>query len=229
METISDRELIAYGYTRENCNYQVPNEIALIILEFIKTFIDSDILSPEESEYLVQLIEEQAQTAKFKHCEWKLLCRGSRDGLDYNKFHEYCDGKKNTVCIADIQPNGFVSGGYASTEWKSTDRNVPAKDDDAYLFCVRPSDKRKVYHRSRDKDGNLKSEFGILYNKSDAFNFGYNSFFWCDGYKIPVDTFEITEGDTYYQVEDFTDLIGEYEYEETQFTNFEVFQLIKLK
>merc|ERR1712228_220861 len=211
----------------------VPSDITIIIIEFAKIFIDSVILSPEEQQYLVKMIESQPQTSKFKHCEWKLLCRGSRDGKgDYNAFHKLCDGKKNTVCLVDLHEQGFVSGGYASSAWKSTDGNTPCKDDNAFLFTLRPMDKRKIFHRKRDKDGNfMKPKGGILHNKADAFNFGYNSFFWGNRHSIPCDTLIVINPGKkgYFDVGKNADLCGHGEsgWTYTKFREFEVFQLIE--
>ena len=202
-----ETELLGFGYVREAYDQDdVPSDVILLIIEFTKLFIDSTILSPEEQRWLANLIEKQPQTAKFKNCEWKLLCRGARDGKgDYNAFHRLCDDKKNTICLLDMN-TGFVSGGFASSAWKSTHRNTACKDDDAFLFTVRPTDKRNIFHRKRGKYGKLvKPNGGLLHNKGDAyviiirilfffqinvfhpcrFNFGYNDFFWGNYHEIP--------------------------------------------
>ena len=226
-------ELLGFGYVREIFDDDIPSDVVLIIIEFAKLFIDSVILSPEEQRCLAKLIEVTPQTAKFKNCEWKLLCRGSRDGEgDYHAFHRLCDGKKNTVCLLDLN-EGFVCGGYASSAWESTDHNTKCKDDNAFLFTLRPSDKRKVFHRKRDKDGKLlKQDGGILFNRVDGFNFGYNDFFWGDYDKIPCSRLYIRcQNRNHFDVESDADLCGishdSYGRCEAKFKEFEVFQLIQ--
>eukprot|EP01083_Nonionella_stella_P258302 883074_1 len=147
------RELLTFGYIRNIC--YMPPEIILLIVEFIQAFIDSTILNDEEKNYLFQLITEQNQTAQFKNCEWELLARGTTNGMKQSIFHEYCDGKQNTICLLDIHSTGFICGGYASSAWQSTDSNYQVKDDNAYLFVIRPKSKRKIFHRKKNNDGVL--------------------------------------------------------------------------
>eukprot|EP01084_Bolivina_argentea_P290585 499187_1 len=226
---MTERELVAFGYIRSNYEKQVPKDIIALIKEFSRITIDSNILTQSEQEYLVKLVNEQPQTKHFKYCEWKLLCRGSTHGITQEMFHKYCDGKPNTICILDMHENGYISGGFASTPWMSTPGNVRAKDDNTYLFCVKPIDKRNVYHRSRGDNGDLlKSDSGLLYNKGDGFNFGYNTLFWGNYDTNPetvyVSNYNIAD---YYALDHIEEITGPLHYEETKFKDYEVFQLLQ--
>eukprot|EP01084_Bolivina_argentea_P070698 128554_1 len=146
-------ELLGFGFVREIYDHYIPDGICLIIIDFSKIVLDSKILTQEEQEYLVQLIEEQPQTKQFTYCKWNLLCRGTRDGIKQKVFHNNCDGEKNTICILDVHETGYVCGGYASTEWKSTSTNTRGQDENTFLFVIRPIEARNVFHRARDQDG----------------------------------------------------------------------------
>ena len=60
------RELLAFGYVRENYNDNVPNGVILLMVDFSKACLESNILTQEEQEYLISMIEQQPQTLKFR-------------------------------------------------------------------------------------------------------------------------------------------------------------------
>lgn len=231
-ETDKHWELLGFGYMRENYVYDeqlMPNDIICLIVEFTKIVIESAILSKEEQRYLLELVQQQPQTQRFQYAEWKLLCRGSTHGMNQKTFHDRCDGKKHTICLLDMHTHGYVSGGYASTEWKSTNSNTRGKDDDAYLFCVRPLDRQRVYHRSKDEAGKLKdAACGILYNKGDGFNFGYNTFFWGNYDQEPKTVYVSSRPRDYFELDSIGLLTGSTSrYGGVEFKDFEVFQLVE--
>ena len=49
--------------------------------------------------------------------KWKLLYRGSRDGLTAANFHEKCDGLEGTMTVVRAEHSRFVFGGYTSQTW----------------------------------------------------------------------------------------------------------------
>eukprot|EP01084_Bolivina_argentea_P250125 418978_1 len=213
------RELLVRGFIHENHGTDIDEEIFIFIKRFAQ-IVESTILSYEEQIYLTELIERQSQTKQFKDCEWNLLCSGTRDGMKQKIFHDYCDNQPHTVCILNVSSSGYVCGGYASTEWQSTDDNIAAKDDNTFLFVLRPIHARNVFHRKRNEDGTLACSNGILYNKGDGFNFGYNTLFWGNGVTNPEDVY--CEGtQDYFDYETAKDIVGS-DWTET-FTDFEVF------
>ena len=143
-----------------------------IICDFSKLCIDSVILTQEEQEFLISIIDSQSETKQLQYAEWHLLCRGSRDGVKQKAFHDACDGQKHTVCLLDVNSTGYVCGGYASTAGASTRYNTRAKDDNAFLFVLRPVEARKVCSRKRDDEtGKLvRPDGGVLHNRGDGFN-----------------------------------------------------------
>lgn len=64
----------------------------------------------------------------------RLLYRGSRDGLEPEKFHELCDGYSPTLTVARSKVYNRVFGGYTEIPWKSD--LTYEKDDKAFLFSV---------------------------------------------------------------------------------------------
>jgi hypothetical protein len=51
--------------------------------------------------------------------EFKLLFRGSRDGLTSDKFHEFCDGQSRTVTVVKVKDSNEILGGYNPIAWAS--------------------------------------------------------------------------------------------------------------
>ena len=212
----------------------VPPIICREIAEFGHILLDSSLLTAEEEGYLIGMIESQSQTEQFKGAEWNLLCRYSRDGVDaqyaraQELFHNTCDGKKHTVCLLDVKETGWICGGYASTEWKSTGSNTAAKDENAFLFVIRPAEKRKVFHRKRNGKGDLiQPDRGILYNRGDGFNFGYNDFFWGNNYRTfdQVSQIYTRNGSQYFDWDAAEELTGQKAHPNPHWTDFEVYQL----
>ena len=212
----------------------LPPPLCREIAEFGRLFVDSVLLNEEEQAYLAEMIQSQSQTEHFKYAEWNLLNRHSRDGDQFdwafNEFHKLCDGKSNTICLMNVEETGWICGGYASAAWGSGGYNVGTKDDDAFLFVIRPENKRKIFHRKRDEEGKLVAEHGILNSYPDGFNFGYNTFWWGNGNRSDEGQ-RIIRGhpDDYYTFESMQDLTG-YEqkgYERPHWSDYEVFQLVQ--
>ncbi|UZO22403.1 uncharacterized protein OCT59_014766 [Rhizophagus irregularis] len=60
--------------------------------------------------------------------EFKLLFRGSRDGLTRGKFHEICNNHSRTVTIIKVKDSNEILGGYNPIEWKSDGKYGITKD-----------------------------------------------------------------------------------------------------
>ena len=233
---VTKREILTFGFVRENCQESVPDGVILIMVEFSKLCLESNILTQEEQEYLIEMIEATPQTERFKYNEWKILCSGKKDGIKQKVFHDTCDGKENTVCLLDVSSTGYVCGGYASIAWKGADWNEKGKDDDAFLFVIRPIEARKVCHRKKDENGKLlRPDCGILFCDLDGFNFGYNTLFWGNGEDDP-ELVDCADNQHYFEYESAKDIVGQLEDDEEgdswcslypTFSDFEVFQLMK--
>ena len=228
------REMLVCVFVRQSLKEIVPEVIILMIIDFSKPCLESNILTEEEQQYLITMIEQQPQTMKFKYSSWNLLCSGKRDGIKQKIFHDKCDGKQNTVCILDITSTGYVCGGYASTAWRSTQNYTIGKDDDAFLFVIRPIKARKVCHRKRTKYGNLLDpDCGITFEEHYGFIFGKFTFFW-GAFQDPKIVcclnhqhhFEYSTGRDIVGVDSYDQQLAiEMWNDQVKFTDFEVYQL----
>eukprot|EP01083_Nonionella_stella_P081182 223522_1 len=223
------QQLKVFGFVHQTYNEHIPQDILLLIVDYAMQIpIDSTILNEEEQEYLHKLIISQPQTMQFECSEWNLLCRGSRDGIKQKVFHGACDGKRNTICLLDVDSSGVVCGGYASTAWKSATNNTKGKDDNAFLFVVRPIELRNVYHRKRNKDTNklMEPNGGILFHQDDGFNFGYNTLFWGNWAEDPKYVY-CKDSQNYFDYKYSADIVGNGPgHSKEEFIDFEVFQLL---
>jgi hypothetical protein len=66
--------------------------------------------------------------------DWKLIYRGTRDGMSCESFHEKCDNIKNTLTLIKAN-NGHILGGYTDQEWDSF--SGYKSDPNAYIFSLR--------------------------------------------------------------------------------------------
>uniref|UniRef100_U9UFX6 TLDc domain-containing protein n=1 Tax=Rhizophagus irregularis (strain DAOM 181602 / DAOM 197198 / MUCL 43194) TaxID=747089 RepID=U9UFX6_RHIID len=68
--------------------------------------------------------------------EFKLILRGSRDGLTPKKFHEICDNQSHTVVIFKNKFSNRIFGGYNPIIWASNDTAVSryGETKDSFIF-----------------------------------------------------------------------------------------------
>ena len=142
----------------------------------------------------------------------------------------------NTVCLLDVSSTGYICGGYASTAWSNSYED-DKKDDNAFLFVIRPIEARKVFHRKRDENGKLLEKNGIWNSVYDGFNFGHDTFYWGDADTNPKTVYIQPEQD-FFQYGNANDVVGEEKRvfkksawgnkERRGFSDYEVFQLVKL-
>eukprot|EP01084_Bolivina_argentea_P267863 454824_1 len=172
-------QFVTYGYIRneiKETRINIPKAIKLLISSFVPNlWIDSNILTPNEQDSLLSMVNNHPMTKKFARCEWKLLLRASRDGDSTKIFHELCDHKKNTICFVETE-YGHVCGGYVETEWKNGRDNIwDIQCDNAYMFVVRPTS--KIFEQKKTSKSSVAHYWG------DSFNFGYNDLYLKDNKK----------------------------------------------
>ncbi|MDR3738093.1 MAG: TLD domain-containing protein [Terracidiphilus sp.] len=66
---------------------------------------------------------------------YRLLYRGSRDGMTGAAFHRLCDGKGPTLALLRCD-SGWVFGGYTDASWESTPLGKDIRSPAAFLFSV---------------------------------------------------------------------------------------------
>jgi hypothetical protein len=117
-----------------------------------KSNFDSKIITYQHAELILKWINKLEITDKLltTSCKFKLLFRGSRDGLTTGKFHEFCDSQSHTVTIAKVKDSNEILGGYNPLEWKS-DRPpgswVATKD--SFIFSFKNNDRTEDHILSR--------------------------------------------------------------------------------
>ena len=101
----------------------------------IKITINSKIITYQHAELISKWIDRQEITDELKSSyEFKLLYRGSRDGLTVDKFHEFCDNIPRTVTIVKVDDSNEILGGYKPIEWKSNGGYCKTKDSFIFSF-----------------------------------------------------------------------------------------------
>ena len=68
--------------------------------------------------------------------KFKLVYRGSRDGMTAANFHLMCDGMDDTVSVIE-DTNGNVFGGFADKAWSMKTSHV--KSEESFLFSLKSS------------------------------------------------------------------------------------------
>ena len=90
----------------------------------------------------------------------QLLYKKSRDGNDFNTFHNLCDNKGKTLTLIQSS-EGFIIGGYTPLEWN---RNSGWKNDnDTFLFSLT----NKRIYKKRIK---IHSQFIVGMSKDHGFH-----------------------------------------------------------
>ncbi|RGB41119.1 hypothetical protein C1646_810896 [Rhizophagus diaphanus] len=103
--------------------------------------IDSTIITHEHAELISKWIEKLEITDQLSSSfEFKLLFRGSRDGLTPNKFHEFCDGQSHTITVTKVIDSNEILGGYNPIAWESDDCYSTTKD--SFIFSFENNDNR---------------------------------------------------------------------------------------
>uniref|UniRef100_U9UA68 TLDc domain-containing protein n=1 Tax=Rhizophagus irregularis (strain DAOM 181602 / DAOM 197198 / MUCL 43194) TaxID=747089 RepID=U9UA68_RHIID len=95
--------------------------------------------------------------------EFKLLFRGSRDGLTPHKFHEICDGIPRTVTIIKVKDSNEILGGYNPIKWYSS--NIWGFTKDSFIFSFN-NDRIEDYILSRVTNKSFAINNGDPYGPS---------------------------------------------------------------
>lgn len=68
--------------------------------------------------------------------EFKLLCRGSRDGFAATTFHDLCDNQGPTIVCLKVNDSNHVIGGYNPLSWGSTNSWRSTRDSFLFQFNI---------------------------------------------------------------------------------------------
>ncbi|GBC08031.1 hypothetical protein RclHR1_07880005 [Rhizophagus clarus] len=124
--------------------------------------IDSKIITYQHVELISKWVDRSHITDEMTSpYRFKLLFRGSRDGLTRGKFHRFCDNKSRTVTIIKVKDSNEILGGYNPIEWKSDDSYGTTKDSFIFSFNNDKIDRIENYILSR-----IMNESNAIYNSS---------------------------------------------------------------
>jgi hypothetical protein len=117
-----------------------------------KKTVDSKIISYQHVELISKWINRLEFTdelsSSYQSYEFKLLFRGSRDGLTKKDFHRICDNNSRTVTIVKVKDSNEILGGYNPLEWKS--KGGYGTTEDSFIFSFNDNKGRiKNYILSR--------------------------------------------------------------------------------
>ena len=124
--------------------------------------IDSKIIKKIEELNLISDRIKNTELLKNKKIKYKLLYRGTRDGMNPSFFHQKCNGIPQTVSIVQTT-KGYKFGGYAEKTWENNS-GAWRKDDKSFVFSI---DYMKIYNH-------IEGTEAILHNN----NYG-PSFYYC--------------------------------------------------
>ncbi|GBC26793.2 carbohydrate-binding module family 13 protein [Rhizophagus irregularis DAOM 181602=DAOM 197198] len=117
-------------------------------------YIDSKIITFQHIELISKWIDKLDIKDKLTSSyEFKLILRGSRDGLTSNKFHEICDNQSNTLTVIKVKGSDEILGGYNPVEWKFQDYKSSYNiTKDSFIFSFENVDNIERHILSRVKD-----------------------------------------------------------------------------
>ena len=103
--------------------------------------IDSKIIKKNEELNLISDRIKNTELLKNKKIKYKLLYRGTRDGMNPSSFHQKCNSIPQTVSIVQTT-KGYKFGGYAEKTWENHN-GIYIKDDKSFVFSI---DHMKIYN-----------------------------------------------------------------------------------
>ncbi|UZO02806.1 uncharacterized protein OCT59_021284 [Rhizophagus irregularis] len=155
-----DTELLKTFLSISDPNSKPINKSNPRIREIKLRTVDSKIIMYQHVELILKWIDRLEITDKLiTQYEFKLLFRGSRDGLTREKFHEICDNHSRTVIIVKVKDSNEILGGYNPTEWKSDKSHSVTKD--SFIFSFNNNDRIENHILSR-----VTNENRAIFNES---------------------------------------------------------------
>ena len=167
--------------------------------------IDSKIIKKNEELNLISDRIRNTELLKNKKIKYKLLYRGTRDGMNASSFHQKCNSISCTVSILKTT-KGYKFGGYTEQSWENGKSWI--KDDKSFIFSF---DYMKIYNHINGTNAIFhNNDYGptfynciYLYNdflKNDNLTFDKNngnksySGFNCD--------YELNNGEQYFSLDE---------------------------
>ena len=131
-------------------------------LDILLKGIDSKIIKKNEELNLISDRIKNTELLKNKKIKYKLLYRGTRDGMNASSFHQKCNSIPNTISIIQTT-KGYKFGGYAEQTWENNSKATWIKDDKSFVFSI---DYMKIYNH-------VNGTNAILHNNNYGPSFQY--------------------------------------------------------
>ena len=186
---------------KNNIMEQYIKELTKVDKKYLKISkeINSNILKFDE----ISLIEEGVKKKLSKNIkEYKLIFKASKDGFRVKDFHNYCDGKDNTLTLVKTK-TGRRFGGFTDQKWDQSGSNKSGSN--GFLFSL---DFKEIYYNNNSSyniQGNSSygPYFGNDFYIGDNCNSGYNSSDSSNCYYTTNSKTYALAGENKYIVEDY--------------------------
>jgi hypothetical protein len=123
--------------------------------------VDSKIITNQQAELILRWIDRLEITDNMVSTyKFKLLFRGSRDGLTREKFHEICDNHSRTVIIVKVKGSNEILGGYNPIEWKDVYSNYRTTKD-SFIFSF---DRNYILSRVVNEEKAIENNFLVVHH-----------------------------------------------------------------
>jgi hypothetical protein len=118
------KDLLSDNLINKLVNYNLPSRIpppiGSLSKRIPKKLNDSNIINYRQANIIANWIDRNDD--KFEHklgttCNYELLLRGSRDGMDMNHFESICDEQSNTLVVIKLRGSEKIIGGYNPKHW----------------------------------------------------------------------------------------------------------------
>ena len=136
----AEHEKLIFGYARY---FDIPNEIANVILLFCFNVLNSSILTSKEENMLFEVLHETNKLSQFKNFSTKLIYHPRKHGLTESSFKDKCHYKRNLLCLV-ITKNGEIYGGFTSVGWKGRVGGHTLYDSKAFVFSITRKQRTKI-------------------------------------------------------------------------------------
>lgn len=155
----------------DNPYYTIVQLIQDLCLLYFHKLMDTKILTENEQKKLMQMVNNHTNN-KYND-DWKLLFRGTRDGIKRDDFYSKCNQITNIICIIQTPQNNVIGG--FTTLTMDINKKEHVSDPDAFVYSIR-SNIGKEAQLFPIKD-NGKRAIHFNYNRYLAFGF-YGSAFY---------------------------------------------------
>ncbi|RIB29760.1 hypothetical protein C2G38_2056029 [Gigaspora rosea] len=136
--------------------------------------IPSSIINLEHAVEISSWIDRRSTTYNITEIPYvfKLLLRGSRDGIDIKTFHKLCDNIPGLIVVIKVENSNEILGGYNPLDWKSTNSGKYAVAPDSFIYSLKNEImKESILSRVNDQSYAI---YNYQYNGPWFYYFGHH-------------------------------------------------------